>query len=127
MNVELRIGGTAGCVIAGRLAKADPSLRVLIVEAGPDNHDNAYITTPAFYGNLLNPSEKVSQVYVSKASQHVGGRNSTIPQGAVLGGGGSVNLMMYTRASASDYDNWNTEGWSFNELKPLFKKVVVYV
>ena len=31
--------------------------------------------------------------------------------------------MMYTRASASDYDDWNTEGWTFNDLKPLLRKV----
>jgi alcohol oxidase len=31
--------------------------------------------------------------------------------------------MMYNRASASDYDDWNVEGWSFDDLKPLLKKV----
>jgi len=32
--------------------------------------------------------------------------------------------MMYTRASASDYDDWRTEGWSFDDLKPLLLKVL---
>ena len=40
-----------------------------------------------------------------------------------MGGGSSINAMMYTRASASDYDDWNMEGWSFRDLRPLFKKV----
>ena len=43
--------------------------------------------------------------------------------GNILGGGSSVNFMMYTRASASDYDAWNTEGWGFQDLLPLLKKV----
>lgn len=43
--------------------------------------------------------------------------------GNVLGGGSSVNFMMYTRGSKSDYDDWKTQGWGFEGLKPLFKKV----
>jgi choline dehydrogenase-like flavoprotein len=45
--------------------------------------------------------------------------------GNILGGGSSVNFMMYTRASASDYDAWNTEGWGFQDLLPLLKKVIL--
>lgn len=35
----------------------------------------------------------------------------------------SINFLMYTRASASDYDDWNTEGWSFNDILPLARKM----
>ena len=62
-------------------------------------------------------------MYISKKSDFVGGRSNVVQQGSVLGGGSSINLMMYTRANASDYDDWNTEGWKFKDLKPLFKKV----
>ncbi len=94
----------------GRLAQADPSLQVLLVEAGPNNRDDPDITTPAYNGTLLDPAKKVTEVYVSKESDFIGGRNSVVTQGSVLGGGTSINLMMYTRANASDYDDWNTDG-----------------
>ena len=113
-------------MIAGRLAKADPSLQILLIEAGPTNRDNELVTTPAYNGALLNPANKAVELYVSKFSDHVGGRNSVLPQARILGGGSSINLMMYTRASASDYDAWNTEGWSFDDLKPLFEKVFMF-
>jgi hypothetical protein len=40
-----------------------------------------------------------------------------------LGGGSSINFLMYTRASASDYDDFKTPGWTTKELLPLMKKV----
>jgi hypothetical protein len=40
---------------------------------------------------------------------------------------GSNLVMMYTRASASDYDDWETEyqnpGWGSKDLIPLLAKV----
>lgn len=79
--------------------------------------------TPGYAAKLVLPDEKASTIYISAKSDFVGGRQCAIPQGEILGGGSSINAMMYTRASASDYDDWNMEGWSFGDLKPLFKKV----
>lgn len=39
----------------------------------------------------------------------------------LLGGGSSINFLMYTRGSASDYDDWKQEGWAFDDLLPLVK------
>lgn len=44
----------------------------------------------------------------------------------MLGGGSSINFLMYTRASASDFDDWNTEGWSFNDILPLARKMETF-
>ena len=117
-------GGAAGSVIAGRLAKADPQLQVLVVESGLNNRDNPLLTTPALAGtNLVTPDSPFFDHYVSAPSDHLNGRSAVVDCGRVLGGGSSVNLMMYNRPAASDFDDWNTEGWSFTDLKPLFKKV----
>jgi choline dehydrogenase-like flavoprotein len=51
--------------------------------------------------------------------QLVSGASLTLSQ---LGGGSSINFMMYTRASASDYDDFKSKGWSTKELIPLMKK-----
>jgi choline dehydrogenase-like flavoprotein len=98
-------------------------LQVLIIEAGLNN-DNPNITTPAFaFENIAQPNSPYFDQYVSTPSHYVNGRNVIVQSGRVLGGGSSVNFMMYARPAASDIDDWNTEGWSFNEMEPLFKKV----
>lgn len=43
--------------------------------------------------------------------------------GNVLGGGTSINTMMYTRPPATDFDDWKTSGWSGEDMMPYFKKV----
>jgi alcohol oxidase len=119
-----REGGAAGSVIAGRLAKADPKLQILVVESGLNNRDNPILMTPAFaWTNFGTPNSPFFDHYASAPSDYLNGRSAVVDCGRVLGGGSSVNLMMYNRPAASDLDDWNTDGWSFADLKPLFKKV----
>lgn len=56
----------------------------------------------------------------------MGGREVVVPAGRILGGGSSINLSMYTRAQAADYDAWNTPGWSAKDMIPLCNKVETY-
>jgi len=121
--LSIDVGGAAGCVVAGRLAKRFPTLQILIIEAGRNNFDDPLVRTPAFCIHHLKPDSQTAHFHVSKPSPHVAGRSNTVASGGVLGGGSSINFMMYTRASASDYDDWNTEGWTFEELKPLLLQV----
>ena len=44
--------------------------------------------------------------YKSVPQAHLGGRTPIVPQGRVLGGGSSVNAMVYIRGQAADYDSW---------------------
>jgi alcohol oxidase len=54
------------------------------------------------------------------------GRQPIVQTGGILGGGSSVNLMLYTRGQRSDYDSWNMPGWSTDELMPYFQKLETY-
>ncbi|SCV67426.1 BQ2448_5037 [Microbotryum intermedium] len=108
--------------VAGRLAKANPDLQIAIVEAGIDNIDEATSYTPALYVSHLAPTSTTANFYVSKEGKEVADRACIVPTGGMLGGGSSINFMMYTRGSASDYDDWKTEGWAFDDLLPLVKK-----
>ncbi|KAI0350351.1 alcohol oxidase-like protein [Trametes cingulata] len=128
-------GGTAGCVLAGRLAAADPTLSILVIEAGPTTRDDPQHTQPARYLHHLRPESTTMKFNVAKESPALGGRTPIVPCGQCLGGGSSVNckpciVAMYTRASASDYDDWATlygnQGWSTAELLPLLKKCETY-
>ncbi|KAJ7158537.1 GMC oxidoreductase-domain-containing protein [Mycena filopes] len=123
-------GGASGCLIAGRLAAADPSLRILILEAGEHTRDLPAHTQPARYLSHLAPNSTTVTFQVSTLSSNLGGRPLVVPVGRCLGGGSSVNFAMYTRAAASDYDDWETiygnSGWGSKDLIPLLKKTETY-
>ena len=55
-------GGTAACVAAGRLAKGNPDLKILLVEGGPNNHNNPTVTNPAVFLSHLAPDSKTALV-----------------------------------------------------------------
>ena len=46
--------------------------------------------------------------------------------GGILGGGSSINFMMYTRAQGIDFDSWETEGWAAKDMIPLCKKLETF-
>jgi alcohol oxidase len=81
------------------------------------------VRTPAFFFHHREPERNSFQAYESTPSPEVGQRRVIVTSARLLGGGSSVNLMMYTRASASDYDDWKVPGWTFDDLKPFFSKV----
>ncbi|KAH8664340.1 GMC oxidoreductase [Xylariales sp. PMI_506] len=119
-------GGTAGCAVAGRVAAADPNISVLVIEGGPDNANDPTVIFPALFLAHLTPESKTTIFYTANKSKHLADRASIIPAGGILGGGSSINFMMYTRTQRSDYDSWNTPGWSTEELLPFMNKLETY-
>lgn len=119
-------GGSAGCVVAGRLANLDHNLKVLLIEAGEDNLNNPWVFRPAIYPRNMKLDSKTATFYESRPSKWLAGRKAVVPCANVLGGGSSINFMMYTRASASDYDDFQAKGWTTEELLPLMKKHETY-
>ncbi|KAA8915057.1 putative choline dehydrogenase [Sphaerosporella brunnea] len=69
---------------------------------------------------------KTASFYQANPSEHLLGRAPIVPCANILGGGSSINFMMYTRASASDYDDFRTPGWTTKELLPLMRKHETY-
>lgn len=88
-------GGTAACVVAGRLAEADPELSILVIEGGQDNYNVPNVVNPLLFYQHLLPTSKTALFYKAKASDHLAGRESVVPSGGTLGGGSSINFMMY--------------------------------
>ncbi|KAH9814946.1 hypothetical protein DFH28DRAFT_286938 [Melampsora americana] len=119
-------GGSAGSVIAGRLARSDPSLKILVIEAGMNNLNHPQIIKPAMYLSNLAPKSETAFFHLGRKSEDLNGRAPIVPSGKILGGGSSINFMMYTRASGSDYDDWNQPGWSAKDLIPLMKKTETF-
>ncbi|KAI5782943.1 GMC oxidoreductase-domain-containing protein [Pyronema domesticum] len=114
-------GGSAACIIAARLAKGTPRLNILVIEAGENSLLDPEVIRPGNFKPIQ--STKRLKTYESIASPHLGGRAVPISQGHGLGGSSAVNFMMYTRASASDYNDWNQPGWTYEDLVPMMKKL----
>ncbi|KAF8840047.1 alcohol oxidase [Paxillus ammoniavirescens] len=123
-------GGTTACLVAGRLASADPSLRILILEAGPHTKDDPNHVQPSRCLSNVEPGSPAMSFYIAEPSSSLGGRQLVVNSGRCVGGGSNVNFMMYTRASASDYDDWETvyqnPGWGSKDLIPLLQKTETY-
>jgi len=93
-DYPVSLGGATACVIAGRLAAADPSLKILILEAGPHTRDLDKHRQPGRYLSHLHPSSKTMTFNVAKPSDHIGGRAAIVSCGHCVGGGSSVNCML---------------------------------
>lgn len=114
-------GGSAGCVLASRLS-ADPNNRVLLIEAGhPD--DDKYIHIPATFFKVAERGRDLL-MYQSEPEKGLHGQPLMVPQGHTLGGGSSVNAMVYIRGNRMDYDTWAQMGcraWSYEKVLPVFR------
>ncbi|KAI0032423.1 glucose oxidase [Vararia minispora EC-137] len=113
-------GGTAGLTVASRLSE-DVGVRVLVIEAGPDNRTDPLISDVTQFtvatGSALNWAYKT-----------VDGR--TISGGKTLGGSSSINGATWTRGMRAQYDAFTLlldpedadKGWNWDGLFPYMKK-----
>jgi choline dehydrogenase len=117
-------GGSAGCVVASRLAAAAPDATVLLLEAGPDGRGVAQVVDPPSWTKL--PGTALDWGYVYSRSGAVAGRAIGSPRGKVLGGCSATNAMQWFRGDPADYDAWadagGAAGWTYAALLPYFKR-----
>ncbi|EDN02159.1 predicted protein [Histoplasma mississippiense (nom. inval.)] len=116
-------GGTAGLITAGRLAQAKPDLSILVIEAGANYRGNQMVVNPAIYLSHIAPTSTVAKFYKSKPSDYLAGREAIVSTANILGGGSSINFMVYARAQEVDFDDWNTEGWRGKDMIPFLQKI----
>ena len=114
--------GSAGCVLANRLS-ADPSNRVLLLEAGGRDNWIWYHIPVGYLFAIGNP--RSDWMFKTEAEPGLNGRSLNYPRGKVIGGSSAINAMVYMRGQAGDYDHWRQlglPGWSWNDVLPFFKK-----
>lgn len=113
-------GGTAGCVLAGRLSQ-NRDVRVLLLEAGASALPDAVAYPPAW------PSLAASQAGWGETTvaQGASGVPVPLPRGKGLGGSSAINAMVFARGHHTSYDSWSdhgAKGWTFDDLLPYFQR-----
>ncbi|MBV8620695.1 MAG: GMC family oxidoreductase N-terminal domain-containing protein [Curvibacter sp.] len=115
--------GTAGALMANRLS-ADPTRRVLLIEAGRQD-DYHWIHIPVGYLYCIgNP--RTDWLYQTEPAAGLNGRSLRYPRGKTLGGCSSINGMIYMRGQARDYDHWaeltGDPRWRWQQVLPEFMR-----
>jgi choline dehydrogenase len=111
--------GAAGSVLAAELSAS--GAQVLVIESGgPD--DAPTIANPSiWFYNVGGPLDYHLPV---SPSPRLNNRPFNMALGHVVGGGSSINAMVWTRGMQRDYDGWaenGAKGWAFADVLPIFK------
>lgn len=116
--------GPSGCTVASRLSE-NPAFETVLIESGPDRR--GFLGTCAAAGAIVLGPRKSSNNWGLETVVDPGlnNRRDYHILGRGLGGGTSINTLMYMRGNHRDYDEWaaaGNPGWSFADVLPYFRK-----
>ena len=109
--------GSGGGVVASRLSE-DPAVRVLLLEAGPDPHDD--VPDAVRFVRLGSGVDEYDWNYLDRQTR------GALPRGRILGGSSSVNSSFALRGQPQDYGAWAAKGlasWSWDQCLPYFNRL----
>lgn len=115
-------GGSGGCAMAGRLA--DAGVKTLLVEAGKPDADLRTLVPALIMAVVNNP--EYDHGIAAEPDDTIGGRQDIWPAARRLGGGSSINGMIYVRGHRQDYDRWaelGANGWGYADVLPYFRRM----
>jgi choline dehydrogenase len=114
--------GSAGSVMAHRLAEAGRS--VLVLEYGGTDL-GPLIQMPSALSIPMN-MKRYNWGFETEPEPHLNSRKLATPRGKVVGGSSSINGMVYVRGHARDFDTWEdmgAKGWAYKNVLPYFKRL----
>ncbi|MGC4053905.1 MAG: GMC family oxidoreductase N-terminal domain-containing protein [Paludibaculum sp.] len=115
--------GSSGSVVARRLAE-DPEVQVLLLEAGGSDDVPAVRQADQW---PLNLGTERDWGYHGEPNVHVNGRSIPFSMGKVLGGGSSINVMVWARGHKADWDGFaeevNDPAWSYGSVLDIYHRV----
>jgi choline dehydrogenase-like flavoprotein len=114
--------GPAGCVLAARLSeRADRT--VLLLEAGGEANNDLGRAQGAFHSLW---GGEVDWAFQTTAQPHLDGRTIYTPRGKAVAGSSAINVGVWTRGVAADYDHWaalGLDGWNAQSAAETFRRV----
>ncbi|WP_059016739.1 GMC family oxidoreductase N-terminal domain-containing protein [Mycobacterium sp. M26] len=110
--------GSAGCVVAARLAAGSAS--VLLLEAGGSDRRLTVRAPLAFAAQM---GGQTDWNFSSEPEPGCDGRSIPQPRGRVLGGTSSMNAMVWVVGTQRDYDGWDLPGWGWDDVAPVFRRI----
>lgn len=128
MHADILIigAGSAGSVLANRLS-ADPSRRIVVLEAG------GRVTDPDMRRPELWPfihRRSYDWDYRTVPQPGLGGRRLEWARGKGLGGSSLVHAMAHMRGCRADFDRWvhatGDDRWSWDALLPFFRRMETF-
>jgi choline dehydrogenase len=115
--------GSSGSVVARRLAE-DPAVSVLLLEAGGSDDLPQVIEANQWPANLGSERDWNFQ---AQPNPFLNGRTVTLAMGKVLGGGSSINVMVWARGHRTDWDFFASEvgdpAWNYNSVLNIYRRI----
>jgi choline dehydrogenase len=111
--------GASGAIVAGELSKT--GAEVMVVECGGEDTGPTISNPSIWFYNVGGPLDWALPIV---PVPQLNNRAFNMALGRVLGGGSSVNAMVWTRGTERDYDSWERQGakgWGFKDVLPVFK------
>src|SRR5215470_15144064 len=115
--------GSSGSVVAGRLAE-NADVSVLLLEAGGDDDVPGVTDARQWVTNI--GSERYWQ-FQAEPNPHLNGRAIPLGMGKALGGGSSINAMIWARGHKSDWDFFASEAgdsaWGYESVLDIYRRI----
>lgn len=115
--------GSSGAVVAARLAE-NPDVNVLLLEAGGSDEVDS-VTEPAQWP--LNLGSERDWGFMAQPNPHLNDRAIPMNMGKVLGGGSSINVMLWARGHRSDWDYFAAEAgddaWNYASVLEIYRRI----
>ncbi|MFS3137159.1 GMC family oxidoreductase [Gluconacetobacter sacchari] len=115
--------GSSGSVVARRLAE-NPNVSVLLIEAGSSDDVPAVIQANQW---PLNLGSERDWAFQGEPNPHINGRSIPYSMGKVLGGGSSINVMVWARGHKQDWDSFASAAgdpaWSYDSVLKLYRRI----
>jgi choline dehydrogenase len=111
--------GAAGCVLAGELSAS--GAYVLLIESGGTDEAPTVLNPSVWFYNVGGPLDYSLPIVPTAGLNQ---REFKMALGHVLGGGSSINAMVWTRGMERDFEGWvqaGAKGWAFKDVLPIYK------
>jgi choline dehydrogenase len=114
--------GSSGSVVAARLAE-NPEVRVLLIEAGASD-DVSEVMVPSQWH--LNLGSERDWGFMAQPNPHLNGRAIPLSMGKVLGGGSSINVMLWARGHKNDWEHFAAASgdpdWGYESVLGIYRR-----